>query len=210
MCGRYGLYDLTDADFLKDNSGYQFKPNYNVAPSQKMPVIVKESEKSLPKTMKWGIHRQIGKDIEKDIINTRSDKAFGRFWGKTVKTHRCLIPANGFYEWKKFDKDKIPYWIQMKDNRLFNFAGIYSENTSGEYTYSIMTTTPNAEMSAIHDRMPVILPKASEKLWLETDQEGQIEDLLSPLPDGSLILKQVSKEVNSPKNNYPSLLISDN
>lgn len=199
------MYDLSDEDYLKENSGYEFKPNYNVAPSQQMPVVIAVGSKRVITPMTWGIHRQVGKDTERNIINTRSDKAFGRFWGKTVRTHRCLVPANGFYEWKTADNEKIPYWIHLNNRSLFNFAGIYSENSSGDFTYSIMTTTPNSEMRDVHNRMPVILTKEHELLWLEADEDGKIDDLLAPLPAKSLILDRVSKEVNSTKNNYLSL-----
>lgn len=123
MCGRYGLYDISEEDRIKPNKGYQFKPNYNVAPSQTMPVIIEDSNIQLAVNMEWGIHRRIGPNIEKDIINTRSDKAFERFWGKTVRSSRCLIPANGFFEWRTLGKTKTPFWIHPKKRSYFTFCG---------------------------------------------------------------------------------------
>ena len=206
MCGRYGLYDIADKDIIKENKGYHFKPNYNVAPTQKMPVITEGDGKKQIEEMQWGIHRQIGPNVEKDIINTRSDKAFERFWGKTVRSHRCLIPANGFFEWRTAGKVKTPFWIHPTDMSYFTFAGIFSIDAEGTKHYSIMTTTPNKEMSDVHNRMPVILTSEHEKLWLADGDDQLLEELLRPLPDKSLEIVEVSKEVNSPRNNYPELI----
>lgn len=207
MCGRYGVFGtVTDEYRLKPNSGYNFKPNYNVAPSQVMPVIITSAGSNQLELMQWGIHRIIGPDLEKDIINTRSDKAFSRFWGKTVRTHRCLIPANGFYEWKTLKQGKVPYWIFLKTNKMFSFAGIYSETENGARQYSIMTTDPNKEMSQIHNRMPVILRKDEEELWLDAKDDDDISEFLHPYHDGGLEMHQVSKDVNVPRNNYRDLI----
>ncbi len=126
MCGRYGLYNVDDSNILKENTGYDFKANYNVAPTHKMPVIVKENDKQKVEVMQWGITRQIGKDVEKSIFNTRSDKASGRFWGKTVRSTHCLVPANGFFEWRKGESGKIPFWIYEEDSPLTYFASKFA------------------------------------------------------------------------------------
>lgn len=196
---------MSDEGAAKKHWGTLTKRNYNVTPSQTIPVIIQDSSVQIPIQMKWGIHRQIGKDLEKDIINTRGDKALSRFWSRTVRTHRCLVPANGFYEWKTVGNEKIPYWIHVKGRPLFVFAGIWSENEYGR-TFSIMTTTPNKEMSVIHQRMPVILTKEREDAWLFADKDEMIEELLSPLSDNSLAMYRVSKDVNNPRNNYRDLI----
>lgn len=109
MCGRYTLYDIEE---MKDHFDVEvpdnIKPNYNAAPTQTMPVIRLVDGKSKVELMHWGIPRMLGKDFVKEIINTRSDKAFGNFWKKQVRTQRVLIPANGFYEWKKSSEGKTP------------------------------------------------------------------------------------------------------
>jgi putative SOS response-associated peptidase YedK len=210
MCGRYEFNpdtgEMERLHPIKENKGYDFsKPNYNTAPTQTMPVLVRDQGGLLLRPMKWGIHRNIGPTIEKDIINTRADKAFTPFWGKTVRTSRCLIPATGFYEWKITDGSKQPYYIHLKGGHLYNFAGIYSQNSEGELSYSIMTTTPNKEMGEIHDRMPVILRPNVELDWLGIENEDALAELMKPLPDGSLDMYPISKEVNSVRNNNPSL-----
>lgn len=196
MCGRYEL-DKSDIDEF--GARVKVKPNYNTAPTQTMPVFIHESKPEFV-DMKWGIHRVIGPGVEKDIINTRADKAFSRFWNKTVRENRCLIPATGFYEWDV--KTKQPYFIHPKDRDLYYFAGIYAEK-DGVCTYSIMTTDPNKEMSVIHNRMPVILHRGEELKWLE--DVDNLEEYLTPLEDGSLEMYEISRDVNNVRNNYPAL-----
>jgi putative SOS response-associated peptidase YedK len=209
MCGRYEL-DPEEKEWkrlheIKQLTGYDFKPNYNTAPTQVMPVITKDADGLQLKPMKWGIHRHIGPTIEKDIINTRADKAMSPFWAKTVRSNRCLIPATGFYEWKITDGSKQPHFIHPADRHLFMFAGIYSEDSEGQPTYSIMTTNPNKEMSEIHNRMPVILQPDLEEEWLGADDDDEVLELLMPARDGSLEMYPVSPKVNSPRNNEPGL-----
>ncbi len=208
MCGRYGLFgDVTDEYRLKENTGYKFKPNYNAAPSQSMPIIVEKDGNKQLTLMQWGIHRVVGPDKEKDIINTRSDKALSRFWGKTVRNYRCLVPANGFFEWKRIGKEKVPYWIHPKDEKgIFTFAGIYHIDDDGKLQYSIMTTEPNKEMSTIHTRMPVILNKNEEDRWLRAVSDKEIADYLHPYHDKGLEIRKVSTEVNNPRNNHKDIL----
>jgi putative SOS response-associated peptidase YedK len=212
MCGRYGLYDISESNILLENQGYAFKPNYNVAPTQTMPVITASSDSHTVSIMQWGIKRKLGPNIEKDIFNTRSEKALERFWGKTVRSHRCLVPANGFYEWRKTPDGKIPFWIHAKDHELIYFAGIYDVDAAGTEHYSIMTTTPNIEMADIHDRMPVILDENAQDIWLQgTDEDtAMISELLQPLPDHSLEMFEVSREVNVVKNNHGKLMLPVN
>ena len=212
MCGRYSLYDT---DGLEDRFSVKIKqvikPNYNVAPTQQMPVIRKIDGKKELEIMHWGIPRMVAKDTVKEIINTRSDKAFSKFWKKQVTQQRVLIPANGFYEWKKTKDGKIPYLISLPKNEMYAFAGIWNswKDKDGNVfnAYSIMTSDPNAEMKRVHDRMPVILHKRDEDNWLnEQLNEDQIQQMLWTPKDGYLKMYEVSKDVNSVSNNDKSLL----
>jgi putative SOS response-associated peptidase YedK len=208
MCGRYGLYDISDSEILKDNLGYEFTPNYNAAPTQSMPIITGDEGSPKVEIMQWGILRKLGPAIEKSIFNTRSEKALDRFWGNTVKTRRCLVPANGFYEWRHGKEGKVPYWIRLADGRLLYFAGIYDTDTDGERHYSIMTTTPNEEMESLHNRMPVILSDEARELWLSetANDPDMLSDLLRPAPDRSLEIFEVSRDVNVVRNNDGHLI----
>lgn len=208
MCGRYGLYDISESKLLQESKDYIFKPNYNVAPTQSMPVITGDGDTQTVKVMQWGITRKLGPDTEKSLFNTRSEKALDRFWGKTVKEHRCLVPANGFYEWKKTKDGKTPFWIHSDGHGIIYFAGIYSLDADGHENYSIMTTTPNGEMSQLHDRMPVILEGDARDVWLQADESETelLSELLRPLPDDSLEIYEVSKDVNYVRNNTGELI----
>jgi putative SOS response-associated peptidase YedK len=212
MCGRYALYDT---DNLDTRFGVKItkaiKPNYNVAPTQNMPVIRKIDGNKELEVMYWGIPRMVGKDFVKEIINTRADKAFGGFWKKQVTTQRVLIPANAFYEWKKIDGSKQVYVIEPRDEGLYAFAGIWNswkDKEGNEFNaYSIMTTAPNKEMCSIHDRMPVILHRDDETKWLDDELDQQrIEELLLPSEDGRLKMYAGNPRINNVRNNDPSLL----
>lgn len=217
MCGRY-TFDEADKVIprfnVKDRVSSDLRPNYNVAPQQSMPVITQDDvgDRHL-EMMQWGIPRMLGKDLVKELINTRADKAFGGFWRKTVCNQRCLVPATGFYEWKGPKGNKTPYFIHPKFDSLYAFAGIWDTWKSKEghllKTYSIMTTEPNKEMSAIHNRAPVMLHRDDEKLWLDPayDKQEKLEPLLFPLEDDSLEIYEVSREVNFVRNNSNKLFL---
>lgn len=216
MCGRYTLNKKSDVIAKRFNIAKMpkdLRQNFNVAPSQVMPVIIEdESGKRRVEQMKWGIPRMLGKDLVKELINTRADKAFGGFWKRTVLNQRCLVPATGFYEWKTLKDGKTPFFIHPKDLELYAFAGIWDtwKSRDGQEikTYSIMTTEPNKEMKAIHNRMPVILHQEDEATWLEpsNDNPDNLERLLIPSEDNRLEIYEVSRDVNSPRNNNEALL----
>ncbi len=167
-----------------------------------MPVFTQDNNKIQVELLQWGIERQVGPDIKKQIINTRSDKAFEKFWNKNVTQERCLVPATSFYEWKTTKDGKKPYLIKTKDGRPFMFAGI----TFGG-TYSILTTKPNKEMREIHNGMPVILHPEDYDKWLaETEDRNELEPLLRPLVDGALEMYEVNTAVNIVRNNSEELL----
>lgn len=192
------------------------RENYNVSPSQIMPVVTEDdSGRRQLELMRWGIPRKLflnGQSVEKELINTRADKAFGRFWRRTVTGQRCLVPATGFYEWKKSAGGKVPFFIHPKQLDLYAFAGIWdsweSEDKQKVKVYSIMTTEPNKEMKAVHNRMPVILHPADEDSWIKpsNDKPETLGELLLPFEDGGLDIYEVSRAVNSPRNNQKSLL----
>lgn len=215
MCGRYNLYTTDELeDRFRVEVSEAIRANYNVAPTQTMPVVTlsKNGEPQI-EMMRWGIHRRLGKDLAKELINTRADKAFGGFWRKTVSNQRCLVPANGFYEWRGSAGSKTPYFIHPKNEKLFAFAGIWDtwENEDGRAikAYSIMTTEPNSEMSEIHSREPVMLYRDDESLWLTTQPAdvNALERLLYPYEDGGLEIYEVSKDVNVVKNNKGELFL---
>jgi putative SOS response-associated peptidase YedK len=218
MCGRYALYEtdrLADRFAIDDVVGDdEIAKNYNVAPEQIMPVITEDENGRHLDFMRWGIPRYIGKDVQKELINTRAESAFTPFWRKLVSTQRLLVPANGFYEWQRRNEGpKQPYLIHPKDEDLFAFAGIWStwQDEGGQEwrVYSIMTTEANQEMSVIHNRMPVILHEEDEATWLDpaNDKDTEtLESLLHPYEDRGLEMYEVSRDVNVVRNNNDRLI----
>ena len=175
MCGRYSLFD-TDKMYdrfsvAKSQLVINLAPLYNVAPSEMLPVVVKHSPNQVV-VMKWGI---IPPWLRKDpkvklIINARSETLFEKpMFKRLVANYRCLclIPANGFFEWKATSSGKAPYFIHLKHEKIFAFAGLYDiwKDVEGKefHSFAIITTSPNEIMQPIHTRMPVILSKARFK-----------------------------------------------
>jgi putative SOS response-associated peptidase YedK len=209
MCGRYALYDIDTLNSLYPlPAEYAIEPNYNAAPTQMMPVVTQEGVE----LMRWGLIPKWAKDekIGQRLINARSETIFDKpVWRSVITKKRCLVPANGFYEWQKRADGKQPYYIYVKDQKLFMFAGVW-ESWSHEgkewHTYSILTTVPNSEMSNVHDRMPVILHKDDHAQWLAADTQQDIEPLLMPYEHGGLDMFEVSKEVNVTRTNDNHLI----
>jgi putative SOS response-associated peptidase YedK len=220
MCGRYTLFETKDLGKrfkLAHQKQFVSKDNYNVAPRQWVPVIFDDEEMGrIAEPMQWGFIPFWSKDPTHGPrpINTKSETVFdSRLWIGAIRHSRCLVPTRGFYEWKKVnEKLKIPYFIHLKDQQLFSFAGIYSTWNDVEsrplYTFSILTTRPNKEMRPIHDRMPVILHPDQEETWLSrrVDEREIIQDFLIPFEDGKLEVDKVSDDVNSPRNNDRHLI----
>ena len=212
MCGRYALYDLTR---LIDSYGlptdYIPEPRYNVAPTHIMPVVT-ETGTTL---MRWGLIPKWAKDekIGYKLINARSESVFDKpIWKSVITKRRCLVPANGFYEWQKRESGKQPFYIHPDDQSLFMFAGVWEtwRHDGKEWqTYSILTTEPTEQMSSIHNRMPVILHADDHAQWLGADTRADIEPLLAPY-NGTLDIFEVSKAVNIATANDDSLILPIN
>lgn len=210
MCGRYALYEVEEIDELYDVKSLpaDLKPNYNAAPTQNMPVATADGVE----VMRWGIIPAWAKDekMSYKLFNTRSESAFEKpMWKGLIKHRRCLVPANGFYEWQKTEAGKVPYYIHLPGDQLFSFAGIWEtwkHEGSDWDTFSIMTTASNKEIEPIHSRMPVIIHREDYDMWLQADTEDEINALLRPLPDGTLQMHEVSKDVNVVKNNAKELI----
>jgi putative SOS response-associated peptidase YedK len=214
MCGRYTLagkmVDL-EKHFRAKLEGESKGPSYNIAPSHLAPIIM-NTNPSLISYQSWGLVPYWTKAGEKPLImiNTRAESLLEKPGFKSyLNKKRCLIPASGFYEWKADAAGKQPWYIRLKSRELFSFAGIWGEyaNSDGEllYTFSIITTGPNKHMSEIHNRMPVILNEETEQLWLAGSNMAY-SSLLVPYRDDEMISWPVSKLVNTPANNNPTLI----
>jgi putative SOS response-associated peptidase YedK len=187
---------------------------YNIAPQMHMPIIVANSPNRLD-IMRWGLVPAWAKDERGGYktINARAETVAERpAYRAALRYHRCLVPANGFYEWRTTGRGKQPYFIHLPGEPLFAFAGLYdvwhSPDGTELRTYTILTCAPNDLMAPIHNRMPVILPRESEAAWLDPQETrtASVLPLLQPYPAQAMAAYPVSTAVNSPQNEGAALI----
>jgi putative SOS response-associated peptidase YedK len=193
-----------------------FMPSYNLAPSQPGLVITADAP-DVFQVMNFGLVPFWAKEkkVGFSMINARSESLLEKpaFKPLLVQNQRCLVIADGFYEWEKVGKEKLPYRFVLKDREVFAFAGLWSRwrdpTTEVPYkSFTIITTSPNDLVKPIHDRMPVILSKEEELAWLSGDiAVEQLLTLMDPYPDDDMTKFRVSKEVNNVVNNHADLLL---
>ena len=214
MCGRYKLSrrkQAVEEYFDAVSSEEDWTPRYNIAPTQPVPVIrqhPKEPTRELS-LMRWGLIPSWAKDSSAAarLINARSETASTKpAFGDALKSRRCLIPADGFYEWMRTGKAKQPYCFEINEGELFAFAGLWDrwKDPSGSWvkTCSILTTTPNAVAAAVHDRMPVILDPDAYDLWLDPGMTNvdAASELLKPFDARRMRSYPVSTRINQVAN----------
>lgn len=225
MCGRYilsqephkiyGRYHLTK----KASNQIKLGPLYNISPGMLVPIIVPAEPAGEEKSwqleiMKWGLVPYWAKDpkIGYRLINTRAETINQKpSFKKSFKSKRCLIPSDGFYEWKKVNDEKVPYLIKLKSSEIFSLAGIfdiwYDAENKPFKTFSIITTKANSLVEEIHGRMPVILDRKAEKGWLDRDSSTRnLLELLRPYNPQKMATYTVSQKVNSPQNQGAELI----
>jgi putative SOS response-associated peptidase YedK len=219
MCGRFGLFRPQNLASRFGISGQMplLEAAYNITPESLHPVIAgwRPSRVSL---MKWGLIPYWAKDpkIGYSTINTRAEGIEDRAsFRKPIRSQRCLVPVDGFYEWQKTTvagkQKKIPHFIRLKDVETFAFAGLYDVWRDAEGreipSFTIVTTGPNELMATIHNRMPVILSPENESAWLDsTTPLAQVLALLQPCPAATMEAYPVSDLVNSPQNRGSELI----
>lgn len=215
MCGRFSV---TKTDGLAKRfkvKAVKVKPMYNAAPSQQTPVVLNDAPDEI-QLLKWGLIPHWAKDpkIGYRMINARAETVAEKpsFKGP-LKYHRCLVLADGFYEWKKEVKGKVPYRITLKSGEPFAFAGLWDEWTDPKdqtpvRTYTIITTSANAMMQPIHERMPVILKEEDEALWLDdATSQNDVLACMKPYADEQMKAYAVSTMVNSPSMDVPEVIV---
>jgi putative SOS response-associated peptidase YedK len=209
MCGRYRLSHRKQIieehfDALSDED---WTPRYNIAPTQPVPIIrqnPKEPRRELS-MVRWGLIPSWAKDMSGAamMINARSETAATKpAFRDPLTSRRCLVPADGFYEWQRKGKAKQPYCFEVNDGELFAFAGLWDrwKDPSGQWlkSCSILTTTPNAVTSAVHDRMPAILDPDNYDLWLDpgmTNVEA-VSEMLKPFDARQMRCYPISTRIN--------------
>ncbi|KJR48057.1 Gifsy-2 prophage protein [Desulfosporosinus sp. I2] len=216
MCGRFTIIDIEDIRERFNTEPISLKPSYNVAPTQDVPVIINDGSNHLD-MFRWGLIPFWAKDssIGNKLINARAETLDEKpSFKHCLQRKRCLVVADGFYEWKKEGSGKRPHRITLKNKELFGFAGLWDtwKQPTGDIinSCSIITTTPNDLMAPIHHRMPVILPREVEHVWLDqgVTDSSFLKSLLIPYPSDLMMAYEVSKLVNSPKNNGTECLAS--
>ncbi|MEI6681579.1 MAG: SOS response-associated peptidase [Bacteroidota bacterium] len=217
MCGRYS-FAIEDALIL-ERFGLRvrtaiYKARYNCAPMQSLAVISNELPGELS-FFRWGLIPSWAKDasIGNKLINARAETLEEKpSFKNCFRNRRCLVPATGFFEWKR-NALKTPYHIRLKSGEPFCFAGLWDKWVSGDgeiiQTFTIITIAPNELVAGIHDRMPVIIPRAEEKSWLSPRPDPSLTGLLKPFPADLMEAYPVSKLVNSPKNDSPEMVLAD-
>ena len=187
-------------------------PSYNAAPSQGLPTILHANPYVITVSA-WGFQPEWAdwRDVT-PVINARAETVATKpFFRQAFRTKRCLVLADGFYEWQRTGKGKLPYRIALKTDEPFAFAGIWSMGHDGQRrpwsTFAIITTAANRLVAQIHDRMPVILQPHEEAGWLNPDTPPeQAQACLKPFPADLLCVYQVSPKVNAPANNTSDIL----
>lgn len=216
MCGRYELHSSPAAIALAFGLAHPpaLRPRYNVAPMTDVPIVRVSAHLTRELSMvRWGLVPRWAKDpaIGAKLINARGETVATKPSFRTAfRRHRCLIPANGFYEWMPAgDGRKQPVLIAMKDGGVFAFAGLYERWLTGDGepldSCTILTTEANELLRPIHDRMPVIVPSEQYERWLDPAQDGP-QELVVPYPAGSMSWWPVSSRVNSVRHDDASLI----
>jgi putative SOS response-associated peptidase YedK len=216
MCGRFTMATHVEAleeRFHAHLSTEVAAPTYNAAPSQAQLTILNDHTDAIVRAA-WGFVPEWadGRPDVKPLINARAETVATKpFFRDAFKKKRCLVLADGFYEWKRAGKGKVPYRIALKTEEPFAFAGIWSavHDAQGvvQPTFAILTTEANALVSQIHNRMPVILREQDEEDWLNPSLAlDAAQALLGPLPADLLMMYEVSSKVNSPVYNTPDVL----
>lgn len=214
MCGRFSFVTSPEkirAELGGIETGQNLKWNFNVAPTQQAYVITNEYPGRLD-YFAWGLIPHWSKETENagKLINARMEGISSKpSFRVSLRRRRCLVLADSFYEWRNEGGKKTPYRILLKDGRLLVMAGIWDVWHKGDYanrTFCIITTPPNQEMAAVHNRMPLILANKSEQeRWLSDLELPDVMEMLKTPADGLLDIYRVSDRVNSVKNNSPEL-----
>ena len=217
MCGGYTF--IPGEGFLNrfEIAGHPYETlprNFNVRPGAVMPVVIREDDKNYLMPMKWGLVPPWADDpdIGYRMINARAETiAEKASYRGPFRRSRCIVPASGFYDWKALAGGKTPYYFRSAPDDMLALAGLYeiayTKDQSKLMTYTIITRDADETAKPIHDRMPVILDKKAESIWLDEEvKEAKLQQLLARDSGVELEVYEVSKKVNHAANNWPELI----
>ena len=203
MCGRYVIKNpvTKTSKLVKSAIQVEDNENYNAHPYQKLPVIKKYKNGNTLEALKWGLIPGWAKDKDfKALINARLETIDEKIsFKKLIKNFRCIVVADGFYEWKRGDKEKIPYYFIREDKKPIFFAGIYNSDQ-----YCIITEEASDNVKEVHHRQPVIISQSDVNRYLNLELSGS--SFLKEIKKPNLIFHEISKDVNKPSNNIASLI----
>ncbi|WP_128476743.1 SOS response-associated peptidase [Halorussus pelagicus] len=213
MCGRTSLF--ADPELVRERFDAEptrpLEPRYNVSPGQDHPVVRNDDPDAI-RFPTWGLVPSWSDDSPSSgHINARAETLAEKpSFREAFAERRCLVLADGFYDWKPTPTGKQPYRIEREDRAPFAFAGLWEPLEDGpddrNATFTIVTTEPNAVVSEVHHRMPVMLSPGEERRWLDADSESDLADLLDPYPAAEMHAYPVSSGVNDPANDGPELI----
>jgi putative SOS response-associated peptidase YedK len=222
MCGRYWITSPADvliSRFRVRGEMAPLRPRWNAAPGQDLPVVRlseagADAGARVLETMRWGLVPAWALDPEDAgrPINARAETAATKpSFRESFRRRRGLVPADGFYEWRRRGPESVPFAFRARSREPFAIAGLWDEwqSLAGPplRTFALLTTTASADVAPVHDRMPVILERGAEELWLDSgpENEARLHGLLRPLPDGGLESFAVSSRLNSSRVDDPSV-----
>jgi putative SOS response-associated peptidase YedK len=211
MCGRFALHARPEVVALQFALGAvpPLAPRYNIAPASEI-LVVREGGAA---ALRWGLVPRWAKDPAAGarMINARAETVAGKpSFREAYRRRRCLVPASGFYEWRRSGPAKQPFYVRPAAGELFAFAGLWErwEGPDGPLeTCAVITTQANEVMAPIHDRMPVIIPPGDHSRWLDCAPRNDVGALLRPCDPGSILAHPVSRAVNSARNDSPELIL---
>ncbi|MEZ5308345.1 MAG: SOS response-associated peptidase [Pyrinomonadaceae bacterium] len=209
MCGRYTVTATIEeiSEVIPGKFQYPlFSPSYNIAPSQKSLIATFDDGEYFMENAKWGLVPHWMKDPKNPFINARSETIFEKPSFKYLyNKNRCVIPADGFYEWTSINGAKHPIYFYLEDHKPFAFAGYWERDREVEdlRTFVIMTTEANSDVSDFHHRMPVMLTREGVEAWLKEGEKSVLAPFGSPIKH-----HMVSRMVNSPANNTPECIVA--
>lgn len=215
MCGRTSLYRV-DPDLLEERFGArpveELEPRYNIAPTDDLPVIQDEAPDEIDQ-LYWGFvpHWVDDRDDWPEPINARAETVADKpAFRDAFRNRRCLVIADGFYEWEETD-GKTPYRVCMEENEPFAMACLWEtwEGEDGEQLESvvIITTEPNEVVEPTHERMPVVLERSDEETWIESSDIGELSAILDPYEDEGMRAYEILKRVNNPANDSADVIL---
>jgi putative SOS response-associated peptidase YedK len=226
MCGRFTLTweewrEISDALCIEDerDAATSYRPRFNIAPTDQHFIITSEFERRKARRARWGLVSRWAKNNSRasQCINAKAETLEQRpTFSEAFQQRRCVVPADGFYEWTGPKDKRQPLWIRPRDGGLMLFAGLYEswypERSQPEVTFTIVTCAANAAIAEVHDRMPVVLGERAAEDWMNPRERNplSLKRLLVPAPADLLVMHPASPLVNSVKNDSPALLDGGN